>query len=222
MAAAGSVKGGDTHQTVDPGLRFQIAVGVKALHQDGGGFDARLVPVQVVQNLVGEALLFNVHGVHPVQHLGPVLGLGAAGPGVEGEDGVAAVILPGEKGGKGHGLHLLLEGVGVPKGLLVDRAVLLPHPQLHQGEGVLVKGGEAAVAFQLPLHRPRPLEDFLGGLGVVPKARLGGALVQLLAFHLQAVDVQRLAQLPELGLQGGEAQSQFFQFQYCHSKIPLQ
>ncbi len=32
----------------------------------------------------------------------------------------------------------------------------------------------------------------------------------------------RLAQLPELGLQGGEAQSQFFQFQYCHSKIPLQ
>ena len=57
---------------------------------------------------------------------------------------------------------------------------------------ILVKGGEAAVAFQLPLPRPRPLEDFLGGLGVVPKARLGGALVQLLAFHLQAVDVQRL------------------------------
>ena len=221
LTAARSVKGGDPDQAVNPCLRLEVAVGVKALHQDGSGLDAGFVPVQVVQDLIGEALLFDVHGVHPVEHLGPVLGLGAARPGVEGEDGVAAVVLPGEEGGEGHGLHLLLEGVGIFQGFLVDRVVLLPQSQLDEGEGVVVQGGEAAVAFQLALYRPGPLEDLLGSLGVVPKARFRGALVQLLALHLQPVNIQGLAQLPEGGLHSCQAQSQFVQFQHRHNKISL-
>ena len=39
-------------------------------------------------------------GVHPVEHLAPVLGLGAAGAGVEAENGVAAVVLAGEQSGQ--------------------------------------------------------------------------------------------------------------------------
>ena len=86
---------------------------------------------------------------------------------------------------------------------------------------IVVQGGEAAVAFDAALYRPRPLEDLLGGLGVIPKARLGGALVQLLALHLQPVNIQGLAQLPEGGLHSGQAQSQFVQFQHRHNKISL-
>ena len=37
-------------------------------------------------------------GVHPVKHLGPVLGLGAPGSGMDGQNHIGAVILPGEQG----------------------------------------------------------------------------------------------------------------------------
>ena len=48
-------------------------------------------------------------GVHAVEHLGPILGLGAAGAGVDAEDDVGGVVLPGEQGGHAGVLHLGLE-----------------------------------------------------------------------------------------------------------------
>ena len=65
-------------------LPAEIAVGVLALDHNGGGLDARLVALLIVHDLIGEAVALGPAGVHPVEHLGPVLGLGAAGAGVEG------------------------------------------------------------------------------------------------------------------------------------------
>ena len=79
-------------------LPSQVAVGVLPLHHDGGRLDARLVPLLVVHDLIGKAVALGPAGVHAVEHLGPVLGLSAAGTGVDGQDHIGAVILPSEQG----------------------------------------------------------------------------------------------------------------------------
>jgi hypothetical protein len=45
-----------------------------------------------------EAALFRPAGVHPQQHLGPVLAFGAARPGVDFDEGVVGVSLAAEQG----------------------------------------------------------------------------------------------------------------------------
>ena len=79
LPAAGGVKGADAHQAVDAALAFEIAVGVLAGDDHRGGLDAGLVPVQIVDGLKLEVVALRPVHVHAVEHLGPVLGLGAAG-----------------------------------------------------------------------------------------------------------------------------------------------
>ena len=109
LAAGVGVKGGDADQAVDAVLALQKAVGVLTLDGDGGGLDAGLVAVLIVQNFIDEAMALGPAGVHAVEHLGPVLGLGAAGASVELQNGVGVVILAGEQGGHPGLLHLLLQ-----------------------------------------------------------------------------------------------------------------
>ena len=78
VAARVGVKGADAHQAVHALLAAQVAVGMVAADLEGHGLHAGLVAVQVVQHLHGEAHLLAVAGVHAVEHLRPVLGLGAA------------------------------------------------------------------------------------------------------------------------------------------------
>ena len=59
-----------------------------------------LVPVQIVQGLDLEAVALPPAAVHAQQHLGPVLGLGAARTGMEGENGIVFIILAGEQSGQ--------------------------------------------------------------------------------------------------------------------------
>ena len=65
-----------------------------------------------------EPLRLGPHQVHPQEHLGPVAGLGAAGPGVDGHEGVAVVVGPAEH-------RPQLERLEVGLGLLGGRADLV-------------------------------------------------------------------------------------------------
>lgn len=96
LAAAGGVKRRDAHQPVDAVLRLQKAVGVGAGDEDRRALDARFLPGQIVQHLDLEVVALRPAGVHAVEHLHPVLGLGAARARVEGQDGVVGVKLPGQ------------------------------------------------------------------------------------------------------------------------------
>jgi len=77
---------------VDPLLRFQEAVGILALDLDRRGLDARLLGRNHVQDGDLEALALGPADVHPDEHLGPVLRLGAARARVHGENRVPGVV----------------------------------------------------------------------------------------------------------------------------------
>ena len=69
-----------------PASPLEVAVGVLAGHLDRDGLDARFLAGEQVDHLGLEARALTPAQVHPHEHLGPVLGLGAAGPGVDGHD----------------------------------------------------------------------------------------------------------------------------------------
>ena len=199
LAAGIGVKGRDTHQTVHAVLTPQVAVGVLALDHNGGRLDARLVAVLIVHDLVGKAVALGPAGVHTVEHLGPVLGLGAAGAGVDGQDDVGAVVLAGEQGLQPGLLHLLFQG-GIALFQLGDqRLVLKLVAHLAQGHQVVPVLLALMVLVHLGLEGLDALLHLLGLLQVVPES-VGGRLgLEHIQLPLGALQVQGLAQL----LQGG-------------------
>ena len=79
-----------------PRSALRIAVGVVARDLEGDGLDARLVALQQVELLDLEAHALAEAGVHAVEHLRPVLRLGAARAGVQRQNAVAGVVLDRE------------------------------------------------------------------------------------------------------------------------------
>ena len=97
VAPGRGVEGGDPHQAVDAALGGEEPVGVLAAGDEGGRLEAGLLPRRGLLHLDLEAAALGPAQVHAQQHLRPVLGVGAAGAGVDGDDGVAGVVLTAEQ-----------------------------------------------------------------------------------------------------------------------------
>ena len=76
------IKGGDPDQTVNPGLRAKIAVGVVPVDLHRDGLDPRLLSLQIVQDLYAKAPSLRPAGIHAVEHPRPVIRLRTARSGV--------------------------------------------------------------------------------------------------------------------------------------------
>jgi hypothetical protein len=87
----------ESNGAVDAALGFGVAVGVFAFDQDGGFADAGGVAGLHVHELDGVIAPLGPAGIHAKHDVSPVVGLGAAGAGLDGEDGVVAVELTGEE-----------------------------------------------------------------------------------------------------------------------------
>jgi len=90
---AAGVEGRDPHQAVDATLGLEIAVGVFAGGGERSALDAGFLARLVVDQLELVAFALHPTGVHAIEHLRPVLGLGPAGAGVDGDDGVLCIVL---------------------------------------------------------------------------------------------------------------------------------
>ena len=97
VAAGGGVEGGDPDQPVDAALGGEEAVGVLAAGDEGRRLEPGLLPRRGLRHLDLEAAPFGPAQVHPQEDLGPVLGVGAARAGVDGDDRVAGVVLAAEQ-----------------------------------------------------------------------------------------------------------------------------
>ena len=177
----------------------EIAVGVLPLDHDGGRLDPRLVPLLVVHNLVGEAVALGPAGVHAVEHLSPVLGLGAAGTGVDGEDYVGAVVLPGEQGLQPGGLHVGLQGGKALFQLGDETLVLKLVAHLAQGHQVVPLRPPLVLAVHLVLEVLDALLHLLGLGQVVPEAVCGGLGLEHVQLPLGPLQVQGLGQVLQSG-----------------------
>ena len=201
LAAGVCVKGRDANQTVDAVLTLQKAIGILALDGDGGGFEASLVPVLIVQGLVLEFMALRPAGIHPIEHGGPVLSLGAARAGMEGDDGVISIVLAGQQGGQPGFLHLLLQlgAAALQLGKQIRVVRLLAH--FAQGGHILPLADESVLPVHPVLQLLEPLVHHLRALQIVPEAVLAGLLLQRLNLSLRPRHIQGGRQLFQLGTQ---------------------
>ena len=209
LAAGVGVKRADAHQTVDAVLALEHAVGVGALDHHRRGLDAGLVAVQHVEHLDAVAVGLGPAGVHAVEHLGPVLGLGAAGTGVEGQDGVVVVVLAVEHR---HELQLVDGLLDTVDSLLTlggqGRVVLLlDHEQ--QRLGLLILGGQLAEALELVLDLAHLADDLLAAGLVIVEAGHRHLVLQLGQALFAGLDGQCVAQVIHGGLHAAELCFQF-------------
>ena len=184
---------------MDTILPLQKTVGVLALDHDIRRLEARLVPFQVVQDLVGEAVALGPAGIHPVEHLAPVLGLCAAGTGVKAHQGIVLVIMAGEQGLQAAGLHLLLQDLEALLQFLQHGVVVFLGGHFADGHHVLPGGDHFLVALDLGLGLLDLDGHLLALLRVVPEA--GGLLHGMEPLQLVAhtVHIQRLRQTVQSG-----------------------
>ena len=180
LSSRGRVEGRDADQPMHADLRPQMPVGVLADERDLGTTDAGLIALLHVDHGHLVALTLAPAQIHAQQHLGPVLGIDAAGAGIDLDDGVIAVHLAREQA-----LELALLGLG-------DQALEVG---LGGGEGLVValrlgEFGEPVGVLGLalePLHRLDPggeavalAHQLLRRLAIRPQRRVLGARVQFL------------------------------------------
>jgi hypothetical protein len=117
--------------------------------------------------------------VHPEEHLGPVGGLGAAGPGADREDRAALVVLAREQEGGPLAPEVRLEGgdLAVELGGQLDVAGFLD--ELEGRQEIIDAALEAAPQLDLRAQAVGLAEDLLGGPLVVPEAGLAGQRLEL-------------------------------------------
>ena len=138
-------------------------------------------------------------GIHPVQHLGPVLGLGAAGAGVNGKNHIGAVVLPRQQGGQTGVLHLGLQQSEALLQLRDQGFVFKFVAHLAQGHQVVPLALTLGLSIHLGLEVLDTLLNLLRFGQVIPEPVRGGLRLQHIQFTGSALQVQRLGQL----LQGG-------------------
>ena len=81
----GGIEGRKAHQPVDALFGAQVAVGIFAIHRDGHALDPGFFAFGHVQNFGLETAPFDPAQVHAFQHGGPIVRIGAAHAGIDGQ-----------------------------------------------------------------------------------------------------------------------------------------
>ena len=116
------------------------------------------------------------------------------------QNGVAAVVLPGEEGGHPRLGGSVLQGGELGFQLLQNLGVVGLLAHLAKGSQVLPGGEELFLLGDFILELLEPLLDLLGPFQVVPEAVLGGLVLQPRGLLPRRVDVQGGGELIQLRL----------------------
>ena len=118
-----------------------------------------------------EALLLGPAQIHAHQHLGPILALGAAGAGVDGDDGVERIGFAVEHGA---GFEVLVEsGESLDIALEIGEDILALAGQLEVGIDVAGAADELLVVGDEVLKALAVAHQGLGRGGIVPEGWIG-------------------------------------------------
>ena len=96
MTTGGLVEGRNPDETMDAGLGGHQAEGVLAVEHVGDALEAGFLARLIVENLALQAAPLRPFQIHPEQHFGPVLRLGATGTWMNGHDRIGPVVLAPE------------------------------------------------------------------------------------------------------------------------------
>jgi hypothetical protein len=184
------IVGRDAHQPVHARFRLEPAIGVVALDHERGALDPSLLAVGPLDDVDLELPALGPAGIHALEHVGPVLALGAAGPGMDLDEGVEAVRLAGEQG-----LHLtagglLLDGEDLLLALGDGGGIALHLAEFDQRRRVLEVALQLADGLDGFIELLALAHDRLRGLGIVPEVGVLGAGVQLREAFVDCIPVK--------------------------------
>ena len=192
VAPVGGIERREAHQPVRPRLRLGVAVGARPANLDRRVLDPGFLAVGGIEDLRFQPAPLRPAHVHAGEHLRPVLGVDPAFAGVDDEDGVGAVVRPGEGRVQLELVDLLLELGAFPHELggelLVVRRQLFEHGEL------LGLGRQPPPLADFVAHLTQAAHLRLGGAGVVPEPRFGALRVErgdLLLYGSQVKDAPR-------------------------------
>jgi len=128
--------------------------------------------------------------IHPQKHPGPVLAFGAAGPGVDGENGIVTVIGPGEHALEFHPVQFFQQSGDFRRcflnGIFVFGFLAKFTKNLNVIDGLIQGFKKLNRLFQTGLA----FQDFLGRVLIVPEIRFSGLEFYILQLITFAMDVK--------------------------------
>jgi hypothetical protein len=160
-------------------LGFQPAIGIDPADLDGRRFEPGALAGALFEPLDLVAMRLGPAHIHPQQHLGPILRLGAAGAGMDFEISVVAVGLARQQAFELALLCLVAQLFEVRLGFGDDLAVALAFAELDQLQRLIDLALDAAVALDRALQPGALAQDRLRRGAVVPQLRVFGLAVQL-------------------------------------------
>ena len=135
-------------------------------------------------------MIFRPAGVHPQQHLGPVLGIGATGAGIDGEHSAFLVVITTEQALQLPAVQALAQLIEALLGLGEHLLVRFQLVELQRCLGIVHGTAPVRQLLQLRFHLIQAAHLLLGRLLVIPEIRLGGELFEILLSGLQCGDVK--------------------------------
>ena len=205
VTACRGIKRRNAHQTVNALFRAEVAVSVRALNAECYALQAGLFAVQKIHNLALKAVFLAEAGIHTVQHIRPILRLGAACTGVQREDAVVVIIRAAEQYLDLQFLQIGRESVKVMLHLFGQRFITLLGAQLPQGMDILQALTQRVIIADNRFKHGQLLQGALRRFLVIPEAGLGGQSFQTGSLILFARYVQSFLKLLQfvLGLLNG-------------------
>ena len=123
MTALRGIVGRDAHQAMHAALGLEVAVGVLAGDLERGVLDPGLVAGLKIEHVDGVAVPLGPARVHAVQHLGPVLRLGAARAGMDRDHGAQPVVFARQQAAQLEFRDALLDAVELARQVGEQRVV---------------------------------------------------------------------------------------------------
>ena len=201
MAPRIGIKGADAHQPVHALLSAQESIHIFTRYLKGYALDSRLIPVKQVQHLDAVPVPFTVTGIHPVQHLCPVLCLCSAGTGVQGQIGVAGIIVTPQQRLQFQGLKVLRQSADFLTGFGDKTLILHLLRQFHGRINIVCPFSQPLPMLDLCLCRTDLLADLRGTLKIIPEVRFVHGFVHFEQLLSQSGDV-KVTHLPQRCFRG--------------------
>ena len=145
-----------------------------------GALDARFFPGEYVQHFHRKALALCIAGKHPHEHAGPVLGLSAAGPGVQGQNGIVAVVLVAEQQPQFQVRQSLLALFQLALNFFLETVVVFFHSHFPQGFNILNLRFQGMEGIHITFQIVGFLGHLLGLIRIVPEPRSRHLVLQVL------------------------------------------
>ena len=179
---------------------LQKSVGIFSLNQNGRRFHPSLVSLLIVHDFVGKAMALSPASVHPIEHLAPILRLGAASARLKAHQGVVFVVMSSEERLNTAGLHLLSQLIVTFLQFLQHGVIIFLGGHLADGHHVVPTGAHTLVFFNFRLRNFRLHHDLLALLRVIPES--GSLLHRVIALQLvaKALQIQGIRQSVQRGL----------------------